>query len=343
MKKTVYILSALTLILGLAFTSCGEEETPDSVVKFADTEVNITTDDLSPVTIDLSIDPAAPSASSVTIAVYATGGEPGTAFTTTPAMSNGEIMLDVEKGATTASLTVTPQEEGIEYDDIEVEFEITSTEAGLKTDGLTGIFSTLMIANNKASDALSIPFAEDFTGMDDGSTDYPTGWEEKVVSQHVLSEAHWSKTSFPGEALVINPWDADGNTDDPAEVWMVSPRISLIDATNPILEFMVDRRFDTWDPNSGNFDPIDFQEYDLKISTDYDGTNFESATWTVFQPAVDAMEANDPGADDLESTGALDISEYNGEVISIGFVYYSASQAAATALRFGDVKVEEAQ
>jgi hypothetical protein len=112
---------------------------------------------------------------------------------------------------------------------------------------------------------------------------------------------------------------------------MVSPKIGLVEATNPVLSFKVDRRFDT-----------DIQEYDLMIATDYDGTNFDEANWEVFPAAVEAMESNDPGADGFSETGELDISEYAGEAISIGFVYYaSGSKLTATALKIGQVEVKE--
>jgi len=343
MKKNNLFLLVFTMIFSLAFFSgCNsEEEIADSQIAFTIGQETITTDDLSPVTYTITITPEAPLESSITVGFSVTGGEVGVAITTDPAPTGNQLVLPVSAGATSVTFDIVPLEEGIAYDDIQIDLEIIDAGEGLEVAVLANSFSQLIIQNNKAAGAEELPYTEDFLTMSHGSTDFPLGWHQVVVAQHLGEPAQWIFSGFPGEGgLEINPWDANGAIDDPAEIWMISPRISLIDATNPTFDFKVDRRFDTWDPTSGNFDPIDFQEYDVFISADYDGNNFDEATWTLFQPAIDAFENNDPGQDDYTYSGPMDISEYANELISIAVVYYSASQAAATILRFGDITIE---
>ena len=79
------------------------------------------------------------------------------------------------------------------------------------------------------------------------------------------------------------------------------------------------------------------------ISTDYTGLNFQDATWTRHQPGYDAMTANNPGADDFTNTGSLDLSQYAGEVISVGFIYRAGAPGSfdATILRVGNFMAED--
>jgi hypothetical protein len=128
-----------------------------------------------------------------------------------------------------------------------------------------------------------------------------------------------------------------GSEDQTAsEVWMVSPKLNLIDATSPKLSFDVDRRF----PGTGEF-PEDL--YDIMIATDYTGLNFDDANWERFEAGFNAMTANDPGADDMGNTGDLDLSAYAGEVISVGFVYRAGGPGTfdATILRIGNFSATE--
>lgn len=330
MKKAKLIsLAILILTLGIGMTSCDDDSEPDSVVKFAEESITISTDDLSDVTVEFNLDPAASKNSTIRVGVTTSGGEPGTAFTTTPSMSNGVIEVPVQEGSATASFTVSPIEEGIAYDNVEIQFEIIEVGSGLKLEGTTGISSTLLIENKKST-GRPIPYSEPFEECDEGgSGGLPEAWEEVEALQNQQNSAHWGCSARGG--VQINPFTNDGGEGDSSQVWLVSPRVGLVDATNPVLSFDTDRRFDT-----------DIQEYNVFISTDYNGSNFEDATWEVFQPAVDVIEANDPGGDGYTSTGELDISEYAGEVISVAFAYYaSGSKFTATILRIDEFEIKE--
>jgi hypothetical protein len=332
MMKTIKLttIAILVLAIGFAMNSCNDDDsTTKSVVTFAQESYSTTTEDYSPVTITLNLEPEASSSSTINVALTASGGEPGTAFTTSPSMSNGLIEVPVEKGASTATFTVTPQEEGIAYDNVEIEFEITEVGSGLKTEGLTGIYSSLLIENTKST-GRPLPFSEPFEECDEGgSGELPDGWKEIVALQNNVNTAHWNCSNRGG--IQVNTFSGDGTSEDSSQVWLVSPRVGLVDASNPVLSFDADRRFET-----------DIQEAKVFISTDYNGSNFNDATWEVFQPGVDFIESNDAGADDYESSGELDLSAYSGEVVSVAFAYYaSGSKGGSHILRIDEVEIKE--
>jgi hypothetical protein len=321
----------LILIITIMLSSC-KEETVDSVVAFQTSDYSLDTDSLYDIEIIISIDPPAPVSSNFTILFVTTGGNPGTAFTTIPAITDGKVILPVKAGDSFVSFTVTPVEEGITEDDVEIEFEIFGLEDGFITDGINGVFSNMLIESKKVTER--IVYFEDIFGNCalDGNQEFPEEWTEVEVLQNSLNTAHWLCSTYPEPCLSINPFNDGGAEGDGSEIWLISPQINLSEAVQPILNFMVDRRFDT----------ESFQEYDLKISTDYNGSNFEQASWTVFSQAVSAMEANDPGEDDFTSTGDLDISAYSGQTISISWIYYAeGSKLTATILRLANVLVAE--
>lgn len=322
-------------ILGMFFIMACDEETVNSTVTFSQSSTEITTDDLSPVNVTLDIQPAAPSNS--TISLIVTGSTYGETFTTTPALNAGQINIPVTSGATSAQFTIIPDEDGIKFDDVDLEFEIISVGGGLQVNQFDGRFFNLTITNNREQ-GTGLPFTEDFNVCGpSGSGDLPpTGWEEVVVTQNSFGTAGF--TCYTGQsttAIQANAFSPNGTTgNDYSEVWMITPLIGLVDASNPTLSFDVDRRFDS---------PIDDNTlaYGIQIATDYDGTNFETANWQVFDAGVSAMTANDPEADDIGNTGELDLSAYAGETIHIAFIYRATNaQFEATILRIGNVVVD---
>ena len=330
MKKHLFIALAGIFLI----TAC-EEETVNSVVTFNQMSTEITTDDLSPVDVTIDIEPSAPSNS--TIALIVTGSTYGETFTTSPALTTGQINIPVTSGANSATFSIIPDEDGIRFDDIELEFEIISVGSGLQLNDFDGRFFTLTITNNREQ-GTGLPFAEDFDlcGPSGSGNLPPTGWEEVIVAQNSLSTAGFAcYTGQNTTAIQANAFSPNGTAgNDYSEVWMITPLIGLVDANNPTLSFDVDRRFDS---------PIDANTlaYGIQISTDYDGTNFETANWQVFEAGVSAMTANDPNADDIGNTGDLDLSAFAGETIHIAFIYRASdAQFGATILRIGNVVVQ---
>lgn len=336
MKTTRNFLVIALMGLAGVLVSCDDEETADSTVSFSDPSVTINTDDLSPVTVSMNIEPAAPSNS--TISVIVTGATYGESFTTDPALASGQIDVSVAQGATTAEFTVIPDEEGVGFEDITLEFEIITVGSGLATDEFDGRFLDFTIENNRDPGS-GLPFTETFNncGPDGNGEAIQEGWEEVIVEQNSFGTGGFF--CYSGQSVVgiqANAFSGDAETEDPdyTEVWYISPVIGLTDATDPVLSFDVDRRFDA--PISA-----DTLAYGIQIATDYDGTNFETANWEVFQAGVDAMQANDPEFDDIANTGDLDLSAYAGETVTIAFIYRASNaRFGSTALRVANVVVE---
>lgn len=332
MKNKLWIF-----LVGLVFLFACEEETVNSVVSFSQTTADITTDDLSPVTVSFDISPSAPSNS--TISVIVTDGAYGETFTTDPVQAGGQIDIPVSAGAESAEFTIIPIEEGILFADIELAFEIVSVGEGLTTEEFDGRFFDFTIVNNREQ-GTGLPFSGTFDvcGAEGSGELPPEGWEQVIVAQNSFETGGFACYNGQGvtgiQANAFSP-DAANEDSDYTEVWMLTPLVGLVDAESPVLSFDVDRRFDS---------PIDANTlaYGVQISTDYDGTNFESANWEVFQAGVSAMEANDPEADDIENTGELDMSAYAGETVTIAFIYRASNaRFGSTALRIANVLVAE--
>ena len=335
MKKMKHMI--YTLLAGLLIFSACDDEAEDSVVSFSDPTVEISTDDLSPITVSMDIAPAAPSNS--TISLIVAGATYGDVFTTDPELSSGEIEVPVSSGATAAEFTIIPNEEGILFEDINLEFEIVAVGGGLTTQNFEGIFLDFTIVNNKEQGS-GLPFSQTFSmcGPEGSGELPPEGWEQVIVAQNSFETGGFACYNGQGvTGLQANAFSPDAPNEDPdyTEVWMVTPLVGLVDAQNPVLSFDFDRRFDA---------PIDENtlSYGVQISTDYDGENFESANWEVFQAGVDAMQANNPDTDDIENTGELDLSAYAGETVTIAFIYRASNaRFGSTAFRIANVLVTE--
>jgi len=335
MKKNKFLSMAIIALFAFSFNSCSEDEDPDGIVSFVTETIELTTDDLSPITVNFSIDPPAPRDTEFVISIA--GADAGTIFNTDPAASGNEVTMPVSSGATSAMLTITPIEEAIEFQDVVLTLTFASLGDGLTT-GLT-TQSVINIANTKDT-GRELPFAEAFDMCAaDGSGELPPdGWKQEVVQQNAEGSSVWNCIDefFGVTGIEVNCFVPGSEDQTASEVWMVSPRINLIDATAPKLSFDVDRRFG----GTGEF-PEDL--YDIFIATDYTGLNFANANWERFDAGFDAMTANDPEDDDMENTGELDLSAYAGNVIAIGFVYRAGGPGTfdATILRIGNVSVTE--
>ena len=91
----------------------------------------------------------------------------------------------------------------------------------------------------------------------------------------------------------------------------MSPPVSLVGEENPVLTFWTDRRFDN----------IGFREYEVRISTNFTGENFSIADWQLFEPAVAAIDANNPDIDSYEETDPLGLNDFSGDTITMAWIY----------------------
>jgi len=112
---------------------------------------------------------------------------------------------------------------------------------------------------------------------------------------------------------------------DDMETWMITP---LVDnsAGDKTLTFKAEKAY--WKHNS--YDPLE-----VYVSTDFNGDNFESATWTQLSPVLPV--ASDGDYQWIES-GNVDLSAYTGNV-AVAF-RYKGSNDESTSIQVDDVVIE---
>lgn len=326
-----HFLFVIVILIILSGCSKENKDAEISRVAFKTTDQQISTDNLQPVNFLINITPPAPVTSTIIVDINSTGGQAGMSFNTIPQTAQGQIEVPVNAGDNQASIEISPVEEGIGFDNVIVDLEIMNTGKGLSTEGLFGVYASLIILNNKEQ-VRELPFMESFDECESGIGGLPPGWEEEVVTQNAFGTGHWvCSKGFRG--VECNAFSSGGIKNDSTEVWLLTPPVSLIDASNPLLSFDADRRFET----------ADFQEYDVKISTDYNANNFNTASWEIFPPAVEELESNDPELDNFETVADLDLSAYKEKIITIAFIYYAkGSGANSTIFRLDNVRIEDA-
>lgn len=331
MKNWHYLVLCLFALSALTFLGCDDDgDDTISTVNFEEGIYNLTTSDLSPIEVELAIDPAASSDSEIEVDL--TGADAGVAFTTDPAIAGTTVTIPVKAGDNSVSFTFTPIEAGIEGS-LTVNLALGNVGDGLTT-GLTteSIITVVDVGQD-------LPLMESFDGcQEDPQQPIPDDWTEVAIEQNAEGSATWvcvDENFFGFNAVQVNAFVPGSEDNASSEVWLLTPRLNLTEATNPVLNFDVDRRF----PGTGNF-PDDL--YDILISTDYT-VSVEDATWERFEPGFSAMTDNDPEADGLTNTGDLDLSAFNGEVVTIAFVYRAGAPASfdATILRIANVSVTD--
>ena len=144
----------------------------------------------------------------------------------------------------------------------------------------------------------------------------------KLVIQDVITDPAlsyiWQFTSAYGmkATAYIAP------TNYPTESWVVTPAIDLSRAKMPQLSFDQARRYG-----------VDFlQECFVMISTDYAG-DVTACTWTHVpfnQDEEGAYIVPDGSSWNFMSTGEMDLTEWAGQQVYIGFKYTSSSAGSAT-------------
>ncbi len=327
MKKIKFLTLGLLAVIMFSFTSCDDDDNNlISTVNFDKSIYNLTTEDLSAFPINLTISPALSNDSEFTITF--SGADAGTAFTTTPPTVGNSVTVPVPAGANRVTFTFTPLEAGIQGG-ATINMALTGTGEGLTTGiDIESVITVLDVGTE-------LPLVEGFDDCQQNPPQpIPNGWVEAIIQQNGEGSTRW-RCNNNGETLVINAFVPGSEDPSSSEAWLVTPRLNLTEATNPVLSFDVSRRF----PGTGNF-PEDL--YDILISTDY-SISVEAATWQRFGPGFDAMTANDPGNDAFTNTGDLSLSRFIGQVIAIAFVYRAGSPGGfdSTILRIDNVSVTD--
>lgn len=324
----------LVAIAACFFAGCEDSSSERySQVGFAQDALQMSfTDSLYTAEIELQIDPPAPANSSITVQA---GSQDGAFFETDPPFRFGELTLSVNEGQTAVSFVFDPSANIVAIDSsARVEFEIVALGEGLIAEPLSGRFITVEVEDKRqASQTFTLPYEEDFSACLSGNFP-PPGWREVVLEQNEENSAQWGCISSPDLGVGINAFVPGSSDTTSSEAWMLSPVIDLGDEADPALRFAVDRRFT---PNN-----TDLENYDLLVSTDYDGDNFDAASWQRFQLGYLAMASNDPGGDGFSDVGELSLSAYAGGTIAFAFVYRAGAVGTndATILRIADFSVQ---
>lgn len=325
-------ITLIFIVIQFFTTCCDEEPLNIGMVSFITPDQTIDTENLDSITFYLEINPSAPTNSYIIINFISRGGSPGVAYRTSPEIHGGHIKLPVNGGETGSFFKIIPIKEGIAFNNVSINMEIIETGEGLSSRGIIDAYTSLTIINKKMQER-RLPFIENFDECErsDGGGGLPAGWEEIVIQQNSRGTGHWKcSTGFGG--IECNAYSSEGMDNDSCEIWLLTPRIDITSTIHPIMSLIVDRRFES----------INFQEYDVKVSTGFGESEFAETTWETYKPAVMAIEANDPESDNYETVNNLDLSSYIGNMITIAFIYYSkGSRESATILRLNQVLIEE--
>ena len=117
----------------------------------------------------------------------------------------------------------------------------------------------------------------------------------------LASNRDWTWGQFGGNGYAAaNGFGGDTASDD----WLISPEVSLATAIDPKLVYQTARNFGG-------------PELEVLISTDYDGLNPATATWTALGGALSQ------GSYELVDSGVIDLSAYIGQSVHVAFHYIS--------------------
>lgn len=141
------------------------------------------------------------------------------------------------------------------------------------------------------------------------------------ITYSVKSNKNWTWSS-QYQCMMINGYQADEASED----WLISPPINLTTYQTARLNFR------TWTKytDSQNSEPLT-----IWISYDYDGTgNPNNFNWTKLNATLPAQNSAT-----WTSSGDINISNYTGKVVYIGFKYTSSSPTSATQWEVDEFKV----
>jgi len=169
----------------------------------------------------------------------------------------------------------------------------------------------------------SMILSQDFNSASLGSTITIGGWKSKYTSGTknwiCMSSVVNGTTQYYAELNANN----SGETNNVS--WLVSPQVDLTGKESPKLFFQT--AFNNWAGNG---------TLQVFISTNYNGTDVDAATWTAIPNATIATQSD--GATNWVESGMIDLSQYNSTVY-LGFKYTSAGGGSATTYRIDNVKI----
>lgn len=141
----------------------------------------------------------------------------------------------------------------------------------------------------------------------------------------------WEYSNFFNGCAIMSAYDgAPQGVDD----WLISPTIDLAGVTEAELQFHQVLNY-----LGAGIDPASI--LGVKISSDFDGSDVEAATWTDL--VVDTWPAGNSWSEEVWST--IDISTFDGSMVNIAFVYHNTTDGGTTVIddpswEVGEVVIE---
>lgn len=171
-------------------------------------------------------------------------------------------------------------------------------------------------------DVVSLPFYEDFEGLVDYESITHSGWTNQDVTG---SGRLWEARSFDGNGYAqLTAYNAGS----PVETWLITPGLDLTSVSQAQLSF---------ETKDGHYNGDVLSIY---VSTDFGG-NASNATWTEVSGANISTGHTNGYGDNFISSGAVDLSDYLGEIIVVGFKYEGSNNGATTTMQIDNILISE--
>lgn len=171
-------------------------------------------------------------------------------------------------------------------------------------------------------EAVSLPFLEKFEGLVDYDPVTIPGWTNQDV---IGNSRKWEARSFDNNGYAQL---TAHNASAPVEAWLVTPGLDLTSESAAKLSFKT---------KDGHYNG---EALTVHVSTDFTG-NASNATWTQLNNVIISQGHTDGYADSFISSGNVDLSQYLGQVIYIGFKYQGTSSGIKTTIQLDDVSVSQ--
>lgn len=160
---------------------------------------------------------------------------------------------------------------------------------------------------------------QSFNGVTSNQPVTVDGWKSIAIA----GSKQWIGKDYSGNKYAeMNPY----NSGEASNIgWLISPKVTIPSGSNTFLSFAT--QFSYW-ANS---------QLEVFVSTDYNGTDPNSATWTEITDAYIIQESD--GYNKWVKSGNVNISNYSGDIY-IGFKYTGGGTIGqTTAFRVDDVAV----
>ena len=157
---------------------------------------------------------------------------------------------------------------------------------------------------------------EDFEGQEDFDPISIPGWLNVALDGSRTWQAKLFDNNIYAQATAYNSGEVN-------ETWMITPKINLDGMSNPVFEFYNAQAF--WDHDG----------LTVLISTDFNGNDVESATWT----ELDCNLAGEQTPDhEWVFSGKISLSAYSGQAY-VSFRYIGEDGSEDTSYRIDNVKL----